>query len=120
MRSVKLTLRGIPPSLNVFAGRENANVWRREKALWTDNVIWTIKALKVRPQNPFEKSTVAITYYFPDNRRHDPDNYSGKLFMDGLTRGGIIADDDFRHINLVLAGDVDRANPRTEIVVQEV
>jgi len=119
MRSVKLTLKGIPPSLNTFAGRENSWEYRKAKQNWTNTVLWTLKAQGIRLPKPFERARVTILYYFPDNRRHDPDNYSGKLFTDGLTRGGIIVDDDFKHICLSVDGDVDRAYPRTEIVVQE-
>ena len=42
-------------------------------------------------------ATVCITCFFPDNRRHDPDNYAGKLLLDGLKKAGIIKDDDFKH-----------------------
>lgn len=119
MRSVKLTLKGVPPSLNRFAGRENAKEYRAQKETWTNAVMWTIKAQGCKPPKPFEKSIVTITYFFPDNRRRDPDNYAGKMLLDGLTRGGIIKDDSFDNISLTVCGDIDRAQPRTEIVVQE-
>lgn len=61
---------------------------------------------------------VRIDYYFADSRRRDPDNYCGKLLLDGLTRAGAIADDDFSHIALEVRGHVDRENPRTEITVE--
>lgn len=119
-RSIKITLKGNPPSLNQFLGHESGWEYRNAKSNWTNLVLRQIKALGWKQKEPFEKATVTITYYFPDNRRHDADNYCGKLLLDGLTRGGIITDDDFKHINLAVAGDVDRANPRTEIAVQEV
>lgn len=119
MRTVQITLPGIPPSLNAFAGRANAWDYRASKKKWTEAVLWTLKKRGIRLPEPFERAHVTVCYFFPDRRRHDPDNYCGKLLMDGLTRGGIIADDDFRHITLTLAGEVDRDNPRTEITVQE-
>jgi|GEM_PF-4160424 len=44
----------------------------------------------------------------------------GKFLLDGLTKVGIIKDDSFSNIDLVLVGRVDRENPRTEIMVKEV
>ena len=118
MRYVKVTLDGIPPSINLFAGKENGWRYRNAKAEWTNLVHWECK--KIRLPKPFEKATVTITYYFPDNRRRDPDNYAGKFLLDGLTKGGVIKDDDFKHINLTVSGDIDKKNPHTEIMVVEV
>lgn len=119
VRSIKLTLRGVPPSMNRFAGRENAWQYRAEKERWTNAVQWAIKAQGCKPPRPFDRAAVTIAYYFPDNRRRDPDNYSGKLLLDGLTRGGVISDDSFRHITLTVTGSVDKHAPRTEIVVRQ-
>ena len=60
-----------------------------------------------------------LTYYFPTKGRRDPDNYSGKMILDGLTAAGIIADDSFGNITLELRGEYDRENPRTEIEIEE-
>lgn len=118
-RSIKLTLKGVPPSLNRTAGRLNVQEYRRDKREWTDAVVWAIKAARVRLPQPFEHALVTITYYFPTAGRHDADNYAGKYLLDGLTKGGLIVDDDLKHITTTICGEVDRNNPRTEIVVQE-
>lgn len=118
-RSIKLTLKGVPPSLNRFAGRENAWEYRKTKTEWTDAVFWAIKAQGTRLPKPFDRAVVTITYFFPDNRRHDADNYSGKFLLDGLTRGGVIVDDDLKHITPIIEGEIDRKNPHTEIRVVE-
>ena len=61
---------------------------------------------------------MSLTYYFQDSRRRDPDNYAGKLILDGLTKAGVIADDDFDHITLeIKKGGVDKENPRTEVEI---
>ena len=70
-----------------------------------------------RPAAPLEKAVVKLTYYFPSRIRRDPDNYSGKMILDGLVRCGIIRDDCFEAVELVLAGRYDKDNPRTEIEV---
>lgn len=72
-----------------------------------------------KPPHPFKKSVVTITYYFKDKRRRDPDNYSGKMILDGLVRTGILQDDSFNNIDLVLCGDYDKDNPRTVIEISE-
>ena len=70
-----------------------------------------------KPDKPFDKATVKITYHFRTKIRHDPDNYSGKFILDGLVKAEIIADDSFNNINLILSGKYDKDNPRTEIEI---
>ena len=118
MNAIRITLKGVPPSLNRFAGRMNTNEYRHEKKIWTDAVGWSVKAIKDRPPT-FQKANVYILYYFPTAGRHDPDNYAGKFLLDGLTQAGVIADDRFGCIKLHLDGAVDRDNPRTVITVTE-
>ena len=95
---MRIILRGVPPSLNAFAGRENTWEYRKAKKEWTEAVQWMCKTIPHGP--PPDKAMVRIDYYFPDRRRHDADNYCGKLLLDGLTKADVIADDDFAHISL--------------------
>ena len=111
---MKLTIQAIPPSLNRFAGRKNDWEYRKQKAEWKQLVCVLAKAIKY---TMFEKAIVTITYYFPTKCRHDPDNYAGKMILDGLTAAGVIADDSFSVIELRLRGEYDKDNPRTEITV---
>jgi len=115
---VRIVLKGVPPSINKFAGRENAREYRDEKKRWTDAVMWVASAQ--RPKEPYRRADVKILYYFPTRGRRDPDNYAGKFLLDGLTHAGIIVDDDFAHIRLGVAGAVDREEPRTVITVEEI
>lgn len=92
----------------------NFNEYRRIKEQWH----WLIKAaIREKPKRPIEKAVVKITYYFPDRRRRDPDNFSGKMLLDPLVREGILEDDSFQHITLQLEAFVDKSRPRTEIEV---
>ena len=115
-----ITLRGTPPSLNKTAGRWNAWEYRSDKAEWTYAVCMACRACKERPSVPYERARVTITYFFRTAARHDADNYAGKYLLDGLTAAGVIVDDDLAHITTVIRGGVDKANPRTEIEIEEV
>lgn len=117
---MKLIIPEIPPSNNKYMGRGTvkgqAFAYQNEKQRWE----WLVKAaVKKKPKKPLKKARVQITYFFPDRRRRDPDNYSGKFLLDGLTRAGIIEDDSFSNVQLELRGECDRKNPRTEIELEE-
>lgn len=77
---MKITIPEIPPSLNKYAGRANAWDYRAEKQRWPQ--LFRAYCPKCKPM---DKAIVTITYYFPTRHRHDPDNYNGKMLMDGLT-----------------------------------
>jgi Holliday junction resolvase RusA-like endonuclease len=117
MHAVKYVIPEIPPSNNKFIGRENRFEYQQYKKAWADKVRLLCRP---KPKKPIEKSNVLLTYFFPDNRRRDPDNYSGKMIMDGLVRAGIIKDDSFDCVSLFLDGQYDKENPRTEIYIREI
>ena len=108
------TIPSIPPSLNRFAGRKNSREYQRLKREWKDLVYCLCMP---RPRAPLERARVTLTYYFPTRARRDPDNYAGKLILDGLTAAGVIKDDSFDCIDLVLRGAYDKTHPRTEITI---
>ena len=119
MQYFKYIINDIPPSNNQYMGNSNSfRKYSKEKEKWH----WLIKAaLRHKPINPLDKAIVKITYFFKDNRRHDPDNYSGKFILDPLVKEGVICDDSFKVISLKLEqGGVDKNNPRTEIEVIEI
>ncbi len=112
---LKYIIPQIPPSLNVFVGRENTHEYRRLKQDWKDLVYVLCRP---RPKVPHESARVTLTYFFPDRIRRDPDNFCGKMILDGLTAAGIIRDDSFGCIELVLRGGYDKKYPRVEITVE--
>lgn len=114
---MKLVINNIPPSANRYMGNShNFNIYRMEKQKWH----WLIKAaIKDKPEEPFSKAVVRITYFFADARRRDPDNYAGKMILDPLVREGVLKDDSFAVIRLELGAAVDRQAPRTEIEIEE-
>lgn len=104
----------IPPSNNKYIGRTNYREYQNIKREWAKIIDLLCHP---KPKNPIDKAIVQLTYYFPDRKRRDPDNYSGKMVLDGLVKAGILADDSFGHIQLLLAADYDENNPRTEIKI---
>lgn len=92
----------VPPSNNKFIGRNVRWEYQEEKKRWA----MLISAYcRPRPDAPFRKAVVKIKYLFPDGRRRDPDNYSGKMILDGLRTMEIIEDDSFNNITLVLEAE---------------
>lgn|SRR5690606_21809401 len=113
---IEIEVPGVPPSLNMMRNM-HYHEWNREKQLWA-NII-ALKAPR-RPNKPFEKAVVTLTYHFKDRRRRDPDNYSGKFLLDPLVDLGFLVDDSFDHVELRhRKGGVDKHNPRTIIRIEE-
>lgn len=113
---MKLVIPELPPSNNKYIGRNQRWAYQAEKQRWH----WLVAAaLTERPARPMERARVTITYFFPTKGRRDPDNYAGKMLLDPLVRLGVLADDSFGHVELVLVGCYDKAEPRTEIEVEE-
>ena len=108
----------VPSSLNKFAGRQNTWEYRALKKQWKELVFWYCRP---RPETPIKRAIVTLTYHFADRRRRDPDNYAGKMILDGLTEAGIIEDDSFSNIELRLrCGEPDRESQRTVVEIEEV
>lgn len=111
----------IPNSLNKYLGNSHSyHGYSRDK----EAVRWQIKAALTaagKPKKPFERAVVTLVYHFPNNRRRDPDNYSGKFILDALVREGVLLDDSFDCVVLHLEkGDVRKNNPCVEISVAEI
>ena len=111
---MKYIIEDIPPSNNKFKGRQNHWEYRELKKQWEQLVYLMCRP---RPPKPLENVVVKITYYFPTRIRHDPDNYSGVFILDGLVKAGILKDDSFGCITLILDGKHDKEHPRTEIEI---
>lgn len=114
---MKIIIDEIPPSNNRFIGRENRWEYQEEKKRW--EALVRIACIG-KPKKQTERAVVQIRYSFPDRRRRDPDNYSGKMILDGLVRCGVLKDDSFDCIRLELSAEYSPRKPRTEIVVHEV
>ena len=113
---MKIIIELIPPSNNRFIGRSAQWEYRAIKKEW--EALVHIACIG-KPKKHFERASVHIHYCFPDRIRRDPDNYSGKMILDGLVKAGVLQDDNFNCIQLILSASVDPKRPRTEITIQE-
>mgnify|MGYP003149118400 CR=1 FL=1 len=71
-------------------------------------------------RRPMDQATIQYRFFWPDRRRRDDDNAIGsmKCARDGIADAGVVRDDrDFTTLPAIF--DVDRANPRVEILIQE-
>lgn len=106
----------IPPSNNQFIGRNKRWEYQNTKKSWT----MAVNACCVpKPLRPIQRAKVTLVYHFKDERRRDPDNYSGKMILDGLTKAGIIADDSFFNIELHIRANYEDKTGVTEIFIDE-
>lgn len=113
----------IPPSLNrvIFVAKKHWSIYAGMKKSWKKLI-----NDKLNPNwLPFEnKVNVVITYYFADNRKRDPDNYTAKFILDGLTKKDnpdkfILYDDSNAWISSVTIKIRKGETKYTNIVVQD-
>ncbi len=108
----------IPPSNNQYIGRTNNWEYQKVKKEWAGYVNIFCRP---KPKEPLQKAKVELIYHFKDKRRRDPDNYSGKMVLDGLVKAGIIVDDSFDCIDLsVKQGGLDKNNPHLVLIIKEI
>lgn len=112
-------LNSIPDSLNKYLGKSGKwYAYQSDKKKWDNKVGLTVLSVG-RPEIPFEKSVVTLHYQFPSRIKHDPDNYSGKLILDPLVKHGVLKDDNFLNIKLILEASYKKGEARTIITVEE-
>lgn len=117
MYETRIIIPDIPPSNNAYIGRDTRWDYQKNKGEWLARVR---AAIRKKPQKPFQRAYVHIHYDYTDNRRRDPDNYSGKFLLDALVRERIIEDDSFQHIDLALTASFGQPKKQTVITVTEV
>jgi crossover junction endodeoxyribonuclease RusA len=110
---IHLHITAIPSSNNASQGKggmKRAMSYSNEKKLW-NSFIWTLQTnMKNRGELagislPFQESTIIMHYHFKTKGRRDPDNYSGKMILDGLKNNGFIVDDSFKEIDIFPMAD---------------
>lgn len=87
------------------------------KQKWKSFIVWFIET-QGYSNLLINKCEILQTVYYPNNRRHDPDNSVPKFIIDGLVDSGFVVDDDMKHIKkLSLVCDIDQEHPRTELQI---
>ena len=103
---------------------ESINAWmilRRQamnalKQRWKAFISWLVCDLGYHNMQ-LERCIIKQTIYYPTRARHDNDNTVPKFILDGLVEGGMIVDDDNKHVTeLRLSSSMDKDRPRTELV----
>ena len=68
-----------------------------------------------------DKFDMIVKIYKKTRIRSDCDNYSLKFWNDGMTECHMISDDDYKHMRSIYTTiDVDKDNPRTELIFKTV
>ena len=115
MSQTKIIVTELHPSINVWKNWHYMR-YNKEKQRWM-TMIWALTRGTSRIEG---KVDVTVTYYFKTKARHDIDNYTPKMIMDGLVEAGIIQDDNSDVVvSLTVKLLYDKANPRTEIEIRQ-
>lgn len=114
---ITIRFKELPPSNNKFMGKTNKWEYQKQKKYWADLIFCEVVKQRI-PRKNIKKSVVTLVHYFPNKIKRDPDNFSGKLVLDGLAKAGVIEDDSFDNIKLNIEGEYDKKNPRFEILIK--
>lgn len=107
----------IHPSLNVWSHLSNIEM-NALKMKWDGLISWLVNTSNYQDLK-IEKCSLTITYYYGTKHRRDNDNSVPKLILDSLVKCGMLVDDDYMHLNpLIIYGNYDKTNPRTEILIE--
>ena len=121
-RMATFRVEAIPPSLNQWS-RQARIAAHRLKVDYGHYVALAVRQARRRGTwdgERFERARCVLRYHFPTAGRRDPDNYAGKFLLDGLVAEGVLADDDWSHLVLVLERGRTARPGWVEIVVEEI
>lgn len=111
---IKITL-PFPPSVNSLFGGGSAQKRFPSKKYKA----WLLSCPKL---TAYGQNNVHLkyTYYFPDARERDSENYV-KAVTDFLVKQGVLVNDSWKEIKsmLIIPAGIDRENPRVEIEIQQ-
>jgi len=116
---IKIIINEVPLSKNIYVNMH----WAKRKE-YKELTGWKIMiATSEIESSCFKKATVTFDIYFKDKRRRDVSNYLGGgliAWLDVLVNQNIIADDSYDVIGQPIVNFyIDKANPRTEILITE-
>ncbi|MGF6375117.1 hypothetical protein M2140_000151 [Clostridiales Family XIII bacterium PM5-7] len=104
------------PTLNWYMTANNMSA-NNVKQHWK-NLIFNIANEMSFADMGIEKCEIQYKTYFKTNRLMDLDNITPKFILDGLVHANVLVADDYKHITkLTTEADVDKSNPRIEMVI---
>ena len=122
MKEIKIVIPGTMPGFNEIVdaakrGNRRYQPYNDIKRENTDAVTWLSKKV------PKKKKIFLDITWIEKNRRRDPDNIASavKFIWDGLVEGGVIKNDGWKQNGgWSNRFDVDKENPRIEVIIREV
>lgn len=119
---MRLVIKGRLPGLNEYINAERRNRYQAAKMKREAEkiVIWSAKASRLKKV----KNPVMMFYtWFEPNKKRDKDNitFGRKIIQDALVKGGYLPGDGWAHIiGFADEFQVDKKEPRIEVVIEEV
>ena len=120
---MRITIPGLPPRDASPNARVHymklANVKRNQKDLMIASVLELMPM--DRPNEPWEKAHLTITFRASDKRRRDIDNLlsASKAYVDGLVAAGVIIDDSSDNLSYSLYYEKSKEHAATIFAIEE-
>tara|TARA_R110002110_G_scaffold142957_1_gene331449 strand:- start:4210 stop:4578 length:369 start_codon:yes stop_codon:yes gene_type:complete len=120
---MRIVIPGLPPRDASPNARVHymklANVKRNQKDLMIASVLELMPM--DRPNEPWEKAHLTITFRASDKRRRDIDNLlsASKAYVDGLVAAGIIVDDSSENLSYSLYYEKSKEHAATIFDIEE-
>ena len=117
----KLVIPGELPGLNeiIAISKEHWAKYAEEKHNRTEEIAYLARS---QIKKKYKKVDLTFTWYCK-NRKRDKDNIIAgqKFVIDGLVEAGVIENDGWRQVqNIFHYFELDKKNPRIEILIKEV
>ena len=115
---MKITINEVPLSKNEYVNMH----WAKRRS-YKNDIAWLImRGIVKRIKSKYKKAKIVFNIYFKTNRRRDIQNYLGGgliSWLDALVDQQIILDDSYDCISQpIVTFNIDKANPRTEIIIE--
>ena len=120
---MRITIPGLPPRDASPNARVHymklANVKRNQKDIMIASVLELMPM--DRPNEPWEKAHLTITFRASDKRRRDIDNLlsASKAYVDGLVAAGVIIDDSSDNLSYSLYYEKSKEHAATIFAIEE-
>lgn len=120
----KLTISGTLPNLNDYIAAERTNRHKGAKMKADNGNIVAVAIRQCLRGVRIEKPVFMEYRWIEPSRRRDKDNISSfgrKVIQDALVSTGVLKDDGWKHIvGFSDKFEVDKENPRIEVLIKEV